>query len=87
VSKAKRRPTGSTIGAILVGFDQDVFRTLPPAEELVAKSKPVRGVPGRAPGLEITFPDDIDVEPRGVGADGGVEPGRNVVVGRDVGET
>jgi hypothetical protein len=57
VSK-KRRPTGQTLGAIIVGFDQQIFRTLPPAQELVAKAKPVRGVSGQAPGLEIVFPDD-----------------------------
>jgi hypothetical protein len=62
MTKPKRRPSGSTIGAILVGFDQDVFRTLPPAQELVAKSRPVRGVSGQAPGLEITFPDDLVVD-------------------------
>ena len=62
MTKPKRRPTGSTIGAILVGVDQDVFRTLPPAQELVATSRPVRGVSGQAPGLEITFPDDVLVD-------------------------
>ena len=35
--EAQRRPTGETIGGILVGFDQQVFRTLPPAHELVAE--------------------------------------------------
>jgi hypothetical protein len=45
--KRKRgRPAGETIGGILVGFDQQVFRTLPPAHELVAKSVPVRGLSG-----------------------------------------
>jgi hypothetical protein len=28
----------------------------------VAKSRPVRGVSGQAPGLEITFPDDLVVD-------------------------
>jgi hypothetical protein len=59
VSKKKRGPTGQTIGAIIVGFDQQIFRTLPPAQELVVKAKPVRGLSGEAPGLEVTFPDDI----------------------------
>jgi hypothetical protein len=57
VSK-KRRPTGQTLGAIIVGFDQQIFRTLPPAQELVVKAKPVRGLSGQTPGLEVTFPDD-----------------------------
>jgi hypothetical protein len=28
---------------------------------LVVKAKPVRGLSGEAPGLEVTFPDDIVV--------------------------
>jgi hypothetical protein len=62
VSKKRRRPMGGTIGSIIVGFDQQIFRTLPPAQELVVKSKPVRGLSGQAPGLEVTFPDDIVVD-------------------------
>jgi len=58
MSKKRRRPTGQTIGAIIVGFDQQIFRTLPPAQELVVKAKPVRGLSGQAPGLEVTFPGD-----------------------------
>ena len=62
MSKKRRRPMGQTIGSIIVGFDQQIFRTLPPAEELVVKSKPVRGVSGQAPGLEVVFPDDVVVD-------------------------
>jgi hypothetical protein len=62
MSKKRRRPMGQTIGSIIVGFDQQIFRTLPPAEELVVKSKPVRGASGEAPGLEVVFPGD-DVVP------------------------
>lgn len=63
MSKKKRGPTGGTIGAIIVGFDQQILRTLPPAQELVVKARPVRGVSGQAPGLEVVFPDDIVVDP------------------------
>jgi hypothetical protein len=62
MSKKKREPSGQTIGAIIVGFDQQIFRTLPPAQELVVKSKPVRGLSGQAPGLEVVFPGDVVVE-------------------------
>jgi hypothetical protein len=62
MTRKKRGPTGQTIGAIIVGFDQQIFRTLPPAEELVVKSKPVRGLSGQAPGLEVVFPDDVIVD-------------------------
>ena len=58
MTKKRKRPTGQTIGSILVGFDQEVFRTLPPAYELVAKSQPVRGVSGDGDGIEVVFPDD-----------------------------
>jgi hypothetical protein len=59
MTKQRRQPMGQTIGSIIVGFDQQIFRTPPPAEELVVKSKPVRGLSGQAPGLEVTFPDDV----------------------------
>jgi hypothetical protein len=69
MTKRKRRPTGQTMGAIIVGFDQQIFRTLPPAEELVVKAKPVRGLSGQAPGLEVVFPDDVVVDAGGATAD------------------
>jgi hypothetical protein len=72
MSKKKRGPSGQTIGAIIVGFDQQIFRTLPPAQELIAKAKPVRGVSGQAPGFEVVFPDDV-VTDAGEAA-GDVEP-------------
>jgi hypothetical protein len=56
------------IGSIIVGFDQLIFRTLPPAQELVAKARPVRGVSGQAPGLEVVFPDDVLVDAGGATA-------------------
>jgi hypothetical protein len=74
VSKKPRRPIGQTLGSIIVGFDQQIFRTLPPAQELVAKAKPVRGVSGQAPGLEVVFPDDVVVDAGGATAE--VEPER-----------
>lgn len=68
MTKKKRGPSGQTIGAIIVGFDQQIFRTMPPAQELVAKSKPVRGVSGQDPGLEVVFPDDVVVDAGGAAA-------------------
>lgn len=62
MTRKKRGPTGQTISAIIVGFDQQILRTLPPAQELVVKAKPVRGLSGQAPGLEVTFPDDVFVD-------------------------
>ena len=69
MSRKPRKPSGGTIGAIIVGFDQQIFRTLPPAQELVAKSKPVRGLSGQDGGLEVVFPDDVVVDAGGVVAD------------------
>lgn len=60
MSRKRRGEAGQTIGAIIVGFDQQIFRTLPPAQELVVRAKPVRGLSGQAPGLEVVFPEDID---------------------------
>lgn len=53
-----RRPVGETIGGILVGFDQQIFRDLPPAQELVQQSRPLRGLVGLGDGREIVFPDE-----------------------------
>jgi len=68
VTRKRRTPSGQTIGSIIVGFDQQIFRTLPPAEELVVKAKPVRGVSGQAPGLVVVFPDDVTVDAGGADA-------------------
>ncbi len=57
--RKKRRPVGETIGGIIVGFDQQIFRTTPPVQELIAKAKPVRTVSGQDGGeFEVVFPDD-----------------------------
>ena len=57
--RKKGRPIGETIGGIIVGFDQQIFRSTPPAQELVQKGSPVRGVTGEDGGdLEIVFPGD-----------------------------
>jgi hypothetical protein len=60
MSKKKRKAVGGTIGGILVGFDQQVFRTTPPAHELVVKGSPVRGLSGEDPKLEVVFPEDLE---------------------------
>ena len=40
----KRRATGQTIGSILAGFDQQIFRATKPAAELVESAKPLSAV-------------------------------------------
>lgn len=60
--KAKRRKgsVGQTIGGMLVGFDQQIMRTTPPAEELVRHARPDAPAPA-ADGsqLVIRMPDDL----------------------------
>jgi hypothetical protein len=62
MTKKRKKPAGGTIGAIIVGFDQQIFRTLPPPHELVVKSAPQRGQSGQDPGLTIVFPDDESID-------------------------
>jgi hypothetical protein len=45
-SRRKRFSAGSAIGAFVVEIDQRLLRNVPPAEELVAKAAPVRGLSG-----------------------------------------
>jgi aldose 1-epimerase len=55
----KRQTSGQAIGAIIAGFDQQIFRTTPPAEELVAKGKRLAPVPAEGGGtLTIGFDDE-----------------------------
>jgi galactose mutarotase-like enzyme len=42
VTKKKGQSVGQSIGGIIVGFDQQIFRTTPPVNELVAKGTPLR---------------------------------------------
>ena len=63
--RKKGRPVGETIGGIIVGFDQQVFRTTPPVQELIAKAKPVRTISGHDGGdFEVVFPDEAGEVPR-----------------------
>ena len=58
-NKRRGRPMGESIGGILAGFDQQIMRTTPPAQELVAKARPVRGISGEdGSSFDVVFPDD-----------------------------
>jgi hypothetical protein len=69
--RKKRRPVGETIGGIIVGFDQQIFRTTPPVQELSVKAKPVRGLSGQeGADLQVVFPDeDASPEPERTSAE------------------
>lgn len=59
MGKKKGRTVGHTIGGILVGFDEQVFRTTPPVNELVAKGTPLRALAADGDGtLAVGMPDD-----------------------------
>jgi aldose 1-epimerase len=61
MAKRKRQSAGQTIGSMLAGFDQQVFRTTPPAQELVAKGKRLAPVPAAGGGtLTVGFDDAAD---------------------------
>lgn len=65
-------PVGETLGGILAGFDQQVLRRQPPAQELVLKGSPVRGLAGDDPGdLVIELPDRESGDVGGPGGQGG----------------
>jgi aldose 1-epimerase len=58
----KRRPVGHVIGGIVAGIEQQIFRTTPPANELVAKGTPLRSV-AASDGGTITVGMPGDAEP------------------------
>lgn len=74
MTKKRKRPVGETIGGILVGFDQQIFRDLPPAQELVQQSRPLRGVVGLGDGRDMVFPDDDPETPAHIREDDPDQP-------------
>jgi hypothetical protein len=53
-----------TIGGILAGVDGQIFRSTPPAAELVQRARPARGLSGQdGTLLSIELPEDEDPEP------------------------
>ena len=57
--KRRKREAGVALGAAIVGFEQAVFRTLPPPHEVVAKARhdgPVAAADGTL--FTIVMPDD-----------------------------
>jgi hypothetical protein len=72
VTKKRRQPLGQSIGGVLFGFEQQVFRNVPPPHELVHRARPDAEVPagdGTMVTLELPVdaavpgePDDADQE-------------------------
>ena len=40
MARRRRQPIGQSIGGVLFGFEQQVLRTMPPAQELVHHARP-----------------------------------------------
>ena len=61
VTARKKPPLGQTIGGVLFGFEQQVFRNQPPPHELVHHARPDSAVAaGDGSLLTIELPDDAD---------------------------
>ena len=59
MAKKKGGSVGQTIGGIIVGFDQQIFRSTPPVNELVAKGTPLRAVAAAGGGtVTVGMPGD-----------------------------
>jgi hypothetical protein len=60
VSKRKRKSLGRAMGAAIVGFDYQVFRSTKPPPELVEQGKPIAPVPAADGGrISIGLPEDL----------------------------
>jgi hypothetical protein len=59
--KKRKGPTAAqTMGGVLFGFEQQIWRTAPPPQELVHHARPDASVPaGDGSFLTITMPDDL----------------------------
>jgi aldose 1-epimerase len=65
-TKRRRRGHGAgiAIGGIVAGIEQQIFKTTPPVEELVARGKPIPAVPAAGGGtLTVAMPGD-PIEPQ-----------------------
>ena len=61
MTKRRKQPLGQTIGGVLFGFEQQIFRNQPPPHELVHHARPDAAVPaGDGTMLTIELPDGGD---------------------------
>lgn len=57
--KRRKQPLGQSIGGVLFGFEQQIFRNQPPPHELVHQARPDAAVPaGDGSMVTIELPDD-----------------------------
>ena len=65
MTKKKGPSVGQSIGGIIVGFDQQIFRTTPPVNELVAKGTPLKAVAASGGGtVTVGMPGGPAPDPR-----------------------
>jgi hypothetical protein len=75
-TRKRRRPIGQTIGGVLFGFEQQVWRDAPPPHELVHHARPDAPVPaGDGTLVTIELPDADALPADGGAADGPEPPG------------
>jgi hypothetical protein len=64
MTKPKKQPLGQSIGGVLFGFEQQIFRNQPPPHELVHHARPGDPVPtGDGGFVTIDLPDHPEPEP------------------------
>jgi hypothetical protein len=60
-SRKKRQSVSQTVGGVLFGFEQQVLKTVPPAEELVHHARPDAPIPsGDGSFLTLELPEELD---------------------------
>lgn len=62
-SRKKRLSVSQTVGGALLGFEQQVFRSVPPAEELVHHARPdapIAGADGEL--LTLELPEVVELD-------------------------
>ena len=63
-TRKRKQPLGQTIGGVLFGFEQQVWRNTPPPHELVHHARPDDPVPaGDGSFVTIALPVDDEPEP------------------------
>ncbi len=72
----KKQPLGQSIGGVLFGFEQQIFRNQPPPHELVHQARPDNPVPaGDGSLITIQLPDDGTADGGAPDPVAGDEPG------------
>ncbi len=67
----RKQPLGQTIGGVLFGFEQQVFRNQPPPHELVHHARPDDPVPaGDGTMVSFELPDDAGDAEQAAAPDG-----------------